>query len=165
MPTMLVFTEGTLLMQASGQNMTREERVRQSASESDDVKDFSSYVPIGKAVQKLIGWKRQGVTIYYLTSRTTPKEIAEVHDVLLRYNFPDAGNLLSRMGSQTYSDVAKELMPDILIEDDCESIGGEKEMTYPHIKPEVQKQIHSIVVKEFEGIDHLPNVVEELMKT
>lgn len=47
------------------------------------------------------------------------------------------------------------MIPDILIEDDCESIGGEKEMVYPHIKDELKSKIKSIVVKEFEGIDHL----------
>lgn len=53
-------------------------------------------------------------------------------------------------------------MPDIFIEDDCESIGGEVEMTYPYINPEIQKKIHSIIVKEFEGIDHLPSSIVEL---
>jgi len=48
-------------------------------------------------------------------------------------------------------------MPDIIIEDDCESIGGKYEMTYTHIKPELKKRIKSIVVEEFGGIDHLPD--------
>lgn len=58
--------------------------------------------------------------------------------------------------------VAENLVPDILIEDDCESIGGEKEMTYPNIKDELKNKIKSIVVKEFKGIDHLPDDIEEL---
>lgn len=53
-------------------------------------------------------------------------------------------------------------MPDILIEDDCGSIGGEPEMTYPHIDPKKKRQIKSIVVKEFSGIDNLPDKLEEL---
>jgi hypothetical protein len=158
----LIFTEGTLLMQAPGKNMTREERVKQSALQSDDMTDFSSYIPIGQAIQKVTSWQRQGANIFYLTSRTTPKEVAKIRDVLLKYHFPDVDNLQSRMAGQTYSDVAEKLMPGILIEDDCENIGGEKEMTYPHIKPNLKSQIHSLVVKEFEGIDHLPDTIGEL---
>jgi hypothetical protein len=43
-----------------------------------------------------------------------------------------------------------------LIEDDCESIGGEKEMVYPYIKKELKSKIKSVIIKEFEGIDNLP---------
>lgn len=46
--------------------------------------------------------------------------------------------------------------------DDCESIGGEPEMTYPHIRADLKPKIKSIVVKEFQGIDHLPDSIEEL---
>ncbi len=48
-------------------------------------------------------------------------------------------------------------MPDILIEDNCESIGGVKEMVYTNIKNKLKDKIKHIVVKEFEGIDHLPD--------
>ena len=51
-----------------------------------------------------------------------------------------------------------------LIEDDCESIGGEKEMTITFVKPEIKQKIKSIVVKEFSRIDDLPNEVSNLMK-
>jgi len=54
-------------------------------------------------------------------------------------------------------------MPDILIEDDCESIGGESEMTYPHIREDLKQKIKSIVVKEFQGIDHLPDSLTALI--
>ena len=55
-------------------------------------------------------------------------------------------------------------MPDFLIEDDCESIGGEKEMTITFIKPEIKEKIKSVVVKEFGGIDYLPDNLDELLK-
>jgi hypothetical protein len=58
--------------------------------------------------------------------------------------------------------VAERTLPDILIEDDCECIGGESEMTYPHIRQELKSMIKSIVVKEFSGIDHLPDALSEL---
>ncbi len=50
-----------------------------------------------------------------------------------------------------------------LIEDDCESIGGEKEMTFFHLKPESKSKIKSIVVREFKGIDHLPENLSDLI--
>jgi hypothetical protein len=33
----------------------------------------------------------------------------------------------------------------------------EQEMIFPHLRPAIQERIISIVVKEFEGIDHLPD--------
>ncbi len=44
----------------------------------------------------------------------------------------------------------------------CESIGGQTEMVYPHIQPELQQRIVSIIVKEFEGIDYLPDAITDL---
>ena len=56
----------------------------------------------------------------------------------------------------------KKVMPDILIENDCESIGGKAEITYPYIKSELKTKIKSIPVKEFEGIDLLPDETNKL---
>ena len=100
-------------------------------------------------------WAAQGAEIIYLTSRRDSEEIHDIKKVLNRNNFPK-GILEYRRQGEEYGDVAMRTMPDILIEDDCKSIGGEKEMTHPHIKPEARARIQSIVVKEFEGIDHLP---------
>ena len=55
-------------------------------------------------------------------------------------------------------------MPDLIIEDDCESIGGSSEMTYTYLKTELKAKIKLIVVKEFEGIDHLPDGINDLIK-
>ena len=52
----------------------------------------------------------------------------------------------------------------MLVEDDCESIGGGKKMVYLNIKPEVRTRIKSIAVKEFGGIDHLPGKMSNLIK-
>ena len=67
-----------------------------------------------------------------------------------------------RRKNEEYKDVAERAMPNILVEDDCESIGGEVEMTYPHIEPEKKKKIESIPVPEFGGINHLSNSLNEL---
>ncbi len=53
-------------------------------------------------------------------------------------------------------------MPDILIEDDCESIGGEKEMTYTNIKFDLKPKIKQIVIKEYRGIDNLSDDINKL---
>jgi hypothetical protein len=55
------------------------------------------------------------------------------------------------------------VLPDVLIEDDCESIGGESEMTYPQLTPALKQRIRSIVVPEFGGIDHLPDELTALI--
>ena len=80
-----------------------------------------------------------------------------------KYNFP-AGELEYRKGGETYKDAGERIVPDILIEDDCETIGGEKEMISPHLKPEVKNKVKSIVVKEFGGIDHLSDDAAELFR-
>ena len=160
----LVFTEGTVTMQSTGIGISRKERVKQSIENVASVNDFKSYIPNGSAVDKLDSWKSQGAEIFYLTSRTLPNEIDDVKYVLNTYHFPDIQNLLYRKDGQEYKDVAEELIPNILIEDDCESIGGESEMTYPHIRLDLRRKIKSIVVKEFAGIDDLPDDLGELEK-
>ncbi len=159
----LVFAEGTILMHLSPEVLTREKRVAQSKRGGRAIRDYRHYVPTGNAVQKLLAWKKQGAKIYYLTSRTALEEIADINQVLERYQFPDKENLLYRKEGQEYKDVGEKLMPDIIIEDDCESIGGEVEMVYPHIRKELKSKIKSIMVKEFGGIDHLPSTLDELI--
>ena len=60
----------------------------------------------------------------------------------------------------------KPLMEDSakIIEDDCESIGGEHQMTYPNLNQEWKSKLGSIVIKEFSGIDYLPDDINELME-
>ncbi len=177
----LVFTEGTVIMHGNAKGVSRDEAVIQSKqagiqqeerSLSYDTKssqyrvelgspyDFVNYIPVKHAVEKLMSWKKQGVTILYLTSRRIKNEVEAIRIILKQYNFPDANNLYFRHQGENYKDVAEKLMPDILVEDDCESIGGEPEMIYPHIRPELKSKIKPIIVKEFGGIDHLPNQLD-----
>ena len=175
----LVFTEGTILTHESWVGLPREEIVRQvkivfsfpreeleKTLKSGSVPwlgDYAGSVPNRNCVKKIENWKRQGATIMYLTSRRTSEQIQIIRDVLKKYGFPE-GELLFCRGNEEYKDVAERVMPDIIVEDDCESIGGEKEMTYPRIRPELKQRIKSIVVKEFGGIDHLPDSITELLK-
>lgn len=157
----MVFLHGTVIMHSAAIGRTREERVRQVLDLDKSLHDFASYVPVDNAVNKLQAWRQQGAEIVYLSSHKQVKEIEIDKAVLRNHDFPE-GRIFFREGGEQYKDVAEGVLPDILIEDDCESIGGEKEMTYPHIKPELKARIKSIVVKEFGGIDHLPDNISAL---
>jgi|SRR3989344_332625 len=164
----LVFIEGTIIMHKNAVGHTREKIVKQNKGffwifRDKSVHDYRLYVPIGNAVKKLQNWKKSGAEILYLTSRRKFRELEQIRDVLKKHKFPE-GKLLFRQKNQEYRDVAESVMPNVLIEDDCESIGGEKEMTITHIRPELKKRIKSIVVKEFEGVDHLPDKASDLIK-
>ena len=139
----LVFTEGTTIMHSS----------------PEKIKDYSSYIPVKNAVKKLKTWKEKGCKISYLTSRKSRSEIKQVERVLKKFNFPK-GTLHYRKRGEEYKDVIERLIPDIFIDDDCESIGGNdiKKLVNPELN------IRIIIVKEFDGIDYLPNEPEDLMK-
>ena len=85
-----------------------------------------------------------------------------IQAVLKKFNFPD-GQFLFRRKDEEYKDVAERIIPDILVEDDCESIGGINEMAITHVKPEIKKKIKFIPIKEFGGIDHLPDKIFALL--
>jgi hypothetical protein len=170
----LIFLQGTILMPKSGINKAREEIVEQVKRQGESIRDFGSYVPIGKAVNKLKKWADQGVKILYLTSLTEDKKARgdEIvgkeglkfdKQILDKYDFPK-GEIFHREKGENYAQIAERIMPDVLIEDDCESIGGEKEMTITFIKPEIKEKIKSVVIKEFGGIDYLPDNLDELLK-
>lgn len=180
----LVFTEGTVIMHGSAKDVSRDEAVRQSKlagiqqeermlsydtkslkeTESGSPYDFASYIPVGHATEKLMHWRKQEAIILYLTSRRIKEEIETIRTILKKYSFPDTNNFYFRKQGEDYKDVAERLMPDIIVEDDCESIGGEKEMTYPRIRTDLKRKIKSIVIKEFGGIDCLPDNIYELIK-
>lgn len=157
----MVFLHGTAIMHKTGLGKIPTERVEQSVRRDASVLDYANYVPVGKAVEKIRKWQEQGAEIVYLSSHEDEESVKKDIQVLANYNFPDAP-VLYRRGKETYADIAERVMPDILIEDDCESIGGEPEMTYPHINPKKKRLIKSIVVPEFSGIDNLPDNLEEL---
>ena len=75
--------------------------------------------------------------------------------LLKKYGFPGAG-LYYRGRGETYKDIIERIQPNVLIEDDCKSIGGAWQMCITKVAPEIKGKITSIVVKEFKGIDALP---------
>ena len=159
----MVFLHGTVLMHPSGMGRTRAERVRQVQDGDESLYNFAAYMPVGKAVQKLQTWSSQGAEIVYLSSHTHFEDVERDVAVLRRHGFPE-GPVFFRQGDEDYGVVVERVLPDILIEDDCESIGGVAEMTYPQIEPDIKVRIKSIVVKEFGGIDQLPDDILGLVK-
>ncbi|MDH4067496.1 MAG: hypothetical protein OEU97_01005 [Dehalococcoidia bacterium] len=159
----LIFLHGTTIMHKSAEGLAREETVKQVTEGDEYLHDYASYIPIGSAVRKLQKWKRQGATICYLSSHKNARDVAEDKFVLKKYAFP-AGRIFYRRNREEYKDVVERTrpLPDVIVEDDCESIGGEVEMVYPNLKPELKSRIKSIVVKEFGGVDHLPDEISEL---
>lgn len=141
-----IFTEGTVLGPRN--------KLEQFA--------VSRYVPIGGCVSLIRLWREQGAEICYITSRKTPKAVGAVKKLLLGYGFAGS-RLYYRASKQAYSTLIEEARPDILIEDDCQSIGGAEQMCITHVKPAIRQAITSIAVNEFAGIDPLPPSLDELL--
>lgn len=123
--------------------------------------NHASYVPIGTSSEKTFDWYKQGADIIYLTSRKRKIQVVTIADILGENNFTP-GILISREGNEMYKDIVESVKPDILIEDDCRSIGGKWQMCITYVKPDIKRRIKSIVVKEFQGIDHLPKMAIDL---
>lgn len=157
----MVFLHGTAIMHKAGLGKTPQERIKQVEENEPSVHMYEEYVPVGKASEKIREWQEQGAEIVYLSSHMDRESVKKDIQVLSKYNFPN-GPVLYRQLLESYAKVAEKAMPDILIEDDCESIGGETQMTYPHIKAAKKRLIKSIIVKEFSGIDKLPDDINEL---
>ncbi len=148
-------------MSKKGLGYSREDIIKQVVNKETHVKNYREYVPVLGAVSKIWKWSLQDAEIIYLTSRKKEEEIDDIKFVLKNFNFPD-GILEFRKDNEQYKDVAEKVMPDVLIEDDCENIGWEAEMVYPHIRADLKTKIKSIIIKEFSGIDDLPDSVENL---
>ena len=139
----LIFTEGTILKPSS----------------PDKAHDYKSYVAIGKAVEKVNGFVEQGAEVSFLTSRDKFLEIKAIQDVLKTAGFIPI-KLHARREGEDYLSVVKAVMPDILIEDNCASL-IEKEIISEKF-PKQDLMIKAIVVNEFEGIDSLPDNIDQL---
>jgi len=156
-----VFLHGTVLMHPGAIGVTRAERVAQVRAGHPTVGDFAAYVPVDGAVAKLQRWQATGVQIDYLSSHRDPDDVALDAFVLRAHGFP-SGRVLARQPGEGYGCVAGREAPDVLIEDDCESIGADQ-ITYPQIPSDVGVRIKSIVIPEFGGLDHLPDDPQALL--
>jgi hypothetical protein len=143
-------------MHGEALDVERAERVRQSQQRIASVYDISGYVPVGSARDKLWRWHEQGAEIAYLGPSRRPENMTRNELMLRQLGFPP-GLLHHRGPTETYAEVVERVWPDVLIEDDCESIGGEVEMATPYLSTHARAHIACIVVPEFGGIDHLPD--------
>lgn len=132
---MLVFTEGTVV---------------------DDRERSGEWKMVGSAARKLRVWDEHGATIAYLSSKRKTESLEKVRKALRDGGAPK-GELFFRRDNEHYGQAAERALPDIIVEDDCKSIGGVAEMTYPKLSPELKARVSSVVVPEWGGIDHLPN--------
>ncbi|MFX1532351.1 MAG: hypothetical protein ACFFBC_14635 [Promethearchaeota archaeon] len=159
----LVFLHGTCIMHKNALGLPRDQIIKQIIEDTDEsISDFASYIPIGDVVTKLTSWHNQGAEILYLSSHLNLENVKKDEIVLKKYKFPK-GTIFYRRKKNDWNLPIEIAKPDIIIEDDCESIGGKYQMTYPNLKPELQSKIISIVIKEFAGIDHLPNYISKLI--
>lgn len=163
----MVFLQGTIIQHKNAACHSREDIIRQVIEQEESVRDFVNYIPIGYAAKKLQKWASRGAEICYLSALTMDKKarrdeflgkdgLKADQIVLDRCGFPK-GTIYHRDPGENYKDVVERAAPhpDVLIEDDCQSIGGESEMTFPSLGFEFKQKIKSVIVKEFEGIDHL----------
>lgn len=63
--------------------------------------------------------------------------------------------ILCRDKRESYNEIVERIKPNILIEDDCKSIGGLKNCCITYVKKEIKRDIQSIIVPEFAGIDNV----------
>jgi hypothetical protein len=115
----------------------------------------------GDAGGKLRAWQKNGATIVYMSSKKQTESLNKVRRALREGGAPE-GKLLFRKGSEHYGRVAERARPDVIVEDDCKSIGGEVQMTFPKLTSRLKEKVKSVVVPEFGGIDHLPDSPQRL---
>lgn len=111
------------------------------------------YEPIGKAKQIINDLYNKGNEIY-LCSYVRKKRYSFIKRVIDFYGIKYT-KILCRDKKEEYSDLVERIRPDILVEDDCKSIGGEKNWCITNVEETIKKNITSIIVKEFEGIDRV----------
>lgn len=111
------------------------------------------YKPIGNAVNTVNSLYNKGHCIF-LCSYVHKTRHAFIKSVIDFYGMKYTEILCRNKGEQ-YSELVERVRPDILIEDDCKSIGGQKECCITNVRKEIKATIHSIIVPEFAGIDNI----------
>lgn len=109
------------------------------------------YRPIGNAVKIINGWYDRGDEIY-LCSYLPRKRMWLIRSVVELYGMK-VTKILCRDKGERYAHLVERVMPDVLIEDDCKSIGGLKKCCITDVREELKPAIRSVIVPEFEGID------------
>lgn len=111
------------------------------------------YKPIGNAVKIVNDWYSKGYSIY-LCSYVRNRRYAFIKSIIDFYGMKYTA-ILCRNKNEQYSDLVERIRPNILIEDDCSSIGGQAEWCITHVNDELKTDIQSVIVPEFKGIDEI----------
>lgn len=111
------------------------------------------YKPIGNAVEIVNTLYEKGYEIY-LCSYVRNTRYNFIKSIVDFYGMKYT-EILCRNKGETYREIVERLKPNILIEDDCKSIGGLKACCITGVKDEIKKEIQSIIVPEFAGIDNV----------
>jgi hypothetical protein len=159
----MVFLHGTSIMHASAAGRPRSARVDQVVNKDPAVLDYVSYVPTEGAIAKVMAWQRRGAEICYLSSHRTAGPASIDKSVLAAHGFP-AGDLYYRAHGETYADVVRRWSADVLVEDDCESIGGRARTAAAAIARSAGQSVPCVIVPEFGGLMHLPDEPAELLR-
>jgi hypothetical protein len=158
----IVFLHGTSIMHSSAVGQPRADRVRQVADKDPAVLDYGSYVPTDGTVAKLTAWQQRGAEICYLSSHRTAATAAIDNAVLAGHGFP-AGRVYYRAHGESYADVARRWLADVVVEDDCESLGGLQQVTASALGRTPGRAPRCVVVPEFGGLGHLPDDPADLL--
>ena len=135
----MIFVEGTILKPKHNNFFSRI--------------NMNGYVPISNAIEVIKNWQEQGYEIIYLTSQTGRRAMK------MAQHLDELGFVGSMVGYrqkyQDYTTLIKEELPDILVEDDCKSVGGQTSMCSYNLPDNIKNKIKIIKVKEFGGIDNV----------
>jgi hypothetical protein len=157
-----VFLHGTAIMHAAAARVQRDERVQQVRHREPSLRDFASYVPTPGSVDKLVAWQRYGAPIVYLSSHRRQDDVRADESVLDRYGFP-VGPVYGRREGEEYGSLVERLGLDVLVEDDCESIGGTAQTCAAQLSSAGRQSVRCIVLPEFSGLADLPDEPAELL--
>lgn len=113
----------------------------------------NGYKPIGNAVNTVNALYDKGHSVY-LCSYVRESRYKFIKSVIDFYGMKYTEILCRKKGEQ-YSEIVERIKPDILIEDDCASIGGLKNCCITNVKDEIKLKIKSVIVPEFGGIDNI----------
>jgi hypothetical protein len=157
-----VFLHGTAIMHAAAAGVERDERIQQVRRRDPSVRDFASYVPTPGTAARLAAWQRHGAILVYLSSHRHPDDIRTDAAVIRRHGFP-AGPVHGRQPGEDYGPLAERLGLDVLVEDDCESIGGAAQTCAAQLSPAGTQSLRCVVLPEFSGLAGLPEDPAELL--
>jgi hypothetical protein len=141
----------------------RDERIQQVRRRDPSVADFASYIPTPGTAQKLAAWQRHGAAIVYLSSHRRRDGIRADTTVIRRYGFPP-GPVHGRQEGEDYGPLVTRLGLDVLVEDDCESIGGAAQTCTAQLGSAGRQSVRCVVLPEFSGLTRLPDDPAELLK-